>query len=179
MPLLWLSIAFLTGILLANAVRLSVAGWLILAGAAFTGSILIAILSRWLAQRVSLRPRAIQSLPYPFSPAFLVLLLAAGFLGASRYQAKQPDLSDPGFIAWYNSVQDKVLLEGVIVEPPDVRDTYTYLRLAAEKNTSGKRFHASISSSAWFGARHGLSRRDLALWRPGAPGRADRDPSWE
>ena len=133
MPLFWLALAFLAGILLADAVSLTTAAWLILAGAAFIGSVLLALVPRWLAQRVSIRPQSIQRLNYPFSPAFVVLLLTSVFLGASRYQSKQPDLTDPGFIAWYNSLQGEVIIEGVIVEPPDVRDAYTNLRLATHK----------------------------------------------
>jgi competence protein ComEC len=121
------------GILLAVNVRLPTITWLILAGAALAGSILITLFSRWLAKRRHIRPPAARRLPYPFSAAFIALLWVACFLGASRYQAMQPDLSDPGFIAWYNQVQSKVILEGVIVAPPDVRDSYTNLRLSVEK----------------------------------------------
>ena len=133
MPLFWLALAFLAGILFANAVRLPTTAWLILAGAAFAGSILLAVVSRWLAQRGGIGPRPAQRLPAPFSLAFVVLLFASAFFGASRYQSKQPDLSDPGFIAWYNDTQGEVILEGVITAPPDVRDSYTNLRLAVDK----------------------------------------------
>jgi competence protein ComEC len=133
MPLFWLALAFLAGILLANAGRLPTTAWLVLAGAASSGSILVALLTRWLAQRGGTGPRPARRLPDPFSPAFVVLLFASAFFGASRYQSKQPDLSDPGFIAWYNDTQSKVILEGVITAPPDVRDSHTNLRLAVDK----------------------------------------------
>ena len=133
MPLFWLALAFLAGILFANAVRLPTTAWLILAGAALAGSILLAILSRWLAQRRGTGPRPAPRLPAPFSLAFVVLLFASAFFGAYRYQSKQPDLSDPSFIASYNDTQGEVILEGVITAPPDVRDSYTNLRLAVDK----------------------------------------------
>jgi competence protein ComEC len=132
MPLFWLALAFLGGILLADTVSMPTGTWLILAGLALGGSILLSMASHWLARRVSahsIHPR----LPAPFSPTFAALLLTAIFTGASRYQAVQPDFYDPGFIAWYNQVQGTVILEGVIVQPPDVRDTYTNLRLAVDK----------------------------------------------
>ena len=133
MPLFWLALAFLAGILLSSAVHLPTVAWLILAGAAFTGSILLTIISRWLAQRGGVGLRPARRLPDPFSPAFVVLLFASAFFGASRYQSKQPDLSDPGFIAWYNDIQGEVILEGVITALPDVRDSYTNLRVAVDK----------------------------------------------
>jgi len=133
MPLFWLALAFLAGVLLAANVHLLASTWLILAGSTVIGVILLAILSRWLAGRMSMRPPAIQRVPYPFSPAFVVLLSAAAFFGGWRYQSKQPDLSDPGFIASYNLVGEKAILEGVIAAPPDVRDTYTNLRVSVDK----------------------------------------------
>jgi competence protein ComEC len=133
MPLFWLALAFLAGILFANAVRLPATAWLIMAGAAFAGSILLAIISRWLAQRGGTGPRPARRLPAPFSLAFGILFFASALFGAYRYQSKQPDLTDPSFIAWYNGTQGEVILEGVIAAPPDVRDSYTNLRLAVDK----------------------------------------------
>jgi hypothetical protein len=133
MPLFWIALTFLAGILFAANVRLPTVAWLILAGAAFTGSILVAILSRWREQRGGISPRPTRRVPDPFSPAFVVLLFASAFFGASRYQSTQPDLSDPGFIAWYNGLQEEVIFEGVIAAPPDVRDSYTNLRVAVDK----------------------------------------------
>jgi competence protein ComEC len=52
-------------------------------------------------------------------------------LGALRYQTALPNLEDPGFVAHYND-QGWVSLEGIVHGYPDVRDTWTNLRLEAE-----------------------------------------------
>lgn len=52
-------------------------------------------------------------------------------LGAWRYQAAQPAWDDPAFVAAHNGAE-AVVLEGVIWEEPDVRDTRTLLRVRAE-----------------------------------------------
>lgn len=60
-----------------------------------------------------------------------ILCALALLLGALRYQAAQPDLNDAGFVAHYND-SGWVTLEGVVRGYPDVRDTWTNLRLDAE-----------------------------------------------
>lgn len=143
MPLLWLSISFLAGICLSAALGASTThvpglGWLALAAAACA----------WLALRRLVRGRlpgaiagafgALRSLfvgriawlpkaPLPFSA-----LLVALALGAARYQFALPDLDDPGFIASYNDSGESLAVLGVLIEPPDVRDTYVNLRLRVE-----------------------------------------------
>jgi len=49
-------------------------------------------------------------------------------LGALRYQASVPDLNDPEFVAHYNN-GDWSALEGVVDGYPDIRDTWTNLKL--------------------------------------------------
>ena len=56
----------------------------------------------------------------------LALLLAA-----LRYQSALPDLDDPGLLAHYND-RGWVELEGVVDGYPDVRDTWTNLKVEAE-----------------------------------------------
>ncbi len=53
-------------------------------------------------------------------------------LGALRYQAALPNLDDPGVVAHYND-SGWVTLEGIVRGYPDVRDTWTNLRLEAEQ----------------------------------------------
>jgi len=108
LPLLWLSLAFLAGILLAGQVVLPAWAWLALSGAALVAGVL---LRRW-------RNMAIH----------LALLPLAVCLGAARFQAAQPKM-DPFFIAWYNDRDYEVWVTGELVEPPAVRDTYTNLTL--------------------------------------------------
>jgi competence protein ComEC len=60
--------------------------------------------------------------------AFCALALLGGAL---RYQVAQPDFNDPGLIAYYND-GGWLTIEGVVQAYPDLRDTYTNLRLRAE-----------------------------------------------
>jgi competence protein ComEC len=53
-------------------------------------------------------------------------------LGSARYALSLPDLSDPNHIAAYRD-QGEVILRGTVVAQPDVRDTYTNLRLAVDR----------------------------------------------
>jgi competence protein ComEC len=52
-------------------------------------------------------------------------------LGALRYQAALPDLNDPNLVAHYND-GGWVTLDGTVQGYPDVRDTWTNLKLKAE-----------------------------------------------
>ncbi len=137
MPLFWLSLAFLTGIAAASRIELAAPAWLALAGFP---------LALWLLTPLVRRVSALAPGPARFAaahapawliraslPAPLPLLLAVLFLGAARYQAAQPSLADPGFIGWYNDLPAQVIVEGLLVEPPDVRDGYTNLRIAVER----------------------------------------------
>jgi competence protein ComEC len=120
LPLLWLSLAFLTGIVLANQLGWALASWL-----AFAGLALVWQLLRRLPLRVPRSLPSIGPLPYP------VLLLAL-VLGAARYTLAQPRY-DSGSLATYNDRQQTFILEGVLIQPPDERDTYTLLRIRAER----------------------------------------------
>ena len=172
MPLLWLSLAFLSGIALAEYTRLPAAGWLALAGMALAGPLLRRF---WL--RLIHRPGAgrIPSLRLPL-PAWA--LLAALALGGARYQLGLPDLSAPDMIASYTGGQVELLIEGVVTAPPDVRDSYTNLRLATEKiHPEGEGAAATI---------HGLllARVTAAVdWRYGdrllLQGRLETPPEFE
>ena len=125
-PLLWISLAFLAGILIASQVHLAVIVWLILAIIALTAAIFHRPLSARL-QFLNLQPST-----------FLLLLLSiiAFFLGAARYQATIPHLTER-HIAWYNDRDYEILVTGVITEPPDRRDTYTNLRLRVTEVNAG------------------------------------------
>lgn len=119
-PLMWLSLAFLAGILLASRVSLPWPTWLILAGAALVLAILVRVLFALLHVQ-----------PLRLSPATWLLAglaLLAGFLGGFRYQSIQPEINHR-YIAWYNDRPDELLVTGVVAAPPDYRDAYTNLRL--------------------------------------------------
>jgi competence protein ComEC len=62
-------------------------------------------------------------------------LLCAGLvclgLGGARYQLARPPIGNPTFVATYNDL-GQVVLEGVVWDAPDVRDTRANLRVRAE-----------------------------------------------
>jgi competence protein ComEC len=63
------------------------------------------------------------------STLFLITLsLASFFFGAARYQSTIPRV-DAHYIAWYRDREYELLVTGTLIDPPDVRDTYTNLRL--------------------------------------------------
>ncbi len=146
MPLLWLSLAFLAGIAIAASLPLTAAAWWILAGSAL-GGVLLAILGRSVIRKtysVTPSPSRLTNYVLRFTdhvlrftglaspiPLCLVPLLLA--LGGLRYQLAQPDLHDPVFIAFYNDQETYFVIEGILVEPPDERDTYTNLRVAVKE----------------------------------------------
>jgi competence protein ComEC len=62
---------------------------------------------------------------------FLLVILFLS-IGAIRYQLDQPTI-DPSFIAYYNDQSTETIMDGVLVEPPDVRDTFVNLRLRIDQ----------------------------------------------
>jgi len=126
MPLFWLSLAFLAGILLAAKLSLPMLAW----GVVATGCMLL-VIPRVYRTWASLLPASIppfnQRLKIPGSyiyPLFLLFMT----LGAVRYQYFQP-IVNPTFIDYYNDQPGETILEGVLVSPPDRRDTYANLRV--------------------------------------------------
>jgi competence protein ComEC len=119
MPLFWISLAFLAGILAGKGAALTLTAWLISAGfSALAAGVFRALRAR--------RP-AIQA-----PPAFGALLAVIFCLGGARYQSTLPKI-EPGFIAWYNDLQTPLIIEGVLAAPPDERDGYANLRLSVER----------------------------------------------
>jgi len=126
MPLFWLSLAFLCGILLASSLSLSLLGWLLLA--------LVAVLlylppisrrlSSWIPTRLT---RLNQQIKLP-STTFFPLVILFLSIGAIRYELDRPTIK-PSFIAYYNDQSVEFIMDGILVEPPDMRDTYINLRL--------------------------------------------------
>lgn len=146
MPLLWLSLAFLTGIILASNTSLPLWTWLLLAGAALLSHILAHFTPHWLTRILVWIRRAWSFLPQCFTrittqfraytsriklPLPVLILFIACMVGAARYQASLPRIT-PEHIAWYNDCQSNVIVEGVLVAPPDIRDGYTNLRIRVD-----------------------------------------------
>ncbi len=130
MPLLWLSIAFLCGILLSASISIPIAGWILLA------LIVVILLLPPVYRRLFLHlPERITQLTAQLNlnkPTILPVMILAVSLGAIRYQVAQPTIT-PETIAYYNNQATEYQVEGVLVEPPDVRDSYTNLRLRVEQ----------------------------------------------
>lgn len=124
LPLLWLSLAFLAGILLASQVTFSTTVWLILAGIAL---LLFIVYRPWSARR--------QNSNHP-TTSLITLSLITLFLGAARYQVSIPTI-DAHHLAWYNDRQYDLLVTGVLTELPDTRDTYINLRLRVQSVDAG------------------------------------------
>ncbi|HSB00988.1 MAG TPA: ComEC family competence protein, partial [Anaerolineales bacterium] len=123
LPLMWVSLAFLTGIVIAKIASLPSLVWIILV----ILSIFLVILAQVLAPRL---PAS-----FPLHP-FAFILLCAFCLGAVRYQMSIPRF-DAFHIAFYNDRDYDLLITGTLVEPPDYRDDYTNLRLNVSNVDTG------------------------------------------
>jgi competence protein ComEC len=128
LPLLWLSLAFIAGVVIASLITLPLPAWLALAGFA----LVLAIAWRVVAARKGLKPFNLQA-----GTQTLISICVLGLLlGAARYQSNVPKL-DPFYIAWYNDREYDVLVTGTINELPDERDAYTNLRVNVESVDTG------------------------------------------
>lgn len=121
MPLLWISLSFLMGIVLASAVSLPVWAWALIAFACL-------LLVLFLRRNPSL-------LPIPLSTVHIILpvILCAG---SAYYQARQPTI-DAFQVAFYNDRAYDVLVTGSLAEAPDYRDAYTNLKVKVEAVDTG------------------------------------------
>ena len=130
MPLFWISLAFIVGLVLGETIPWAGRYWLIFSVAALG---LWPILRRLpdhggICSRLRWIARAETSLRVP--PLLLAALL---FLGAARIAFSGPDLAG-GHIAAYND-QGNFRLTAVVDAPPDLRDQSTLLRMRAEQIT--------------------------------------------
>ena len=81
-------------------------------------------------------------------PRWALVLALAAILGAFRYDLAQPHF-DSTSLSTYNNQQKSVIVEGVVVGEPDVRDTYINLRVEADKLIVTEQFTRTV---------HGLAR---------------------
>ena len=125
LPLMWFSLAFLGGIVLASLVALSIWVWISLT----VFAIVLLFLSQVFAPRL---PAS-----FPLHP-FAFVLLCALCLGAARYQISVPRFN-AFHIAFYNDRDYDLVITGMLVEPPDYRDNYTNLRLKVSGVDTGDR----------------------------------------
>ncbi|MDH3942840.1 MAG: ComEC/Rec2 family competence protein [Anaerolineae bacterium] len=157
MPLLWFSLAFLFGVAVAPQFAFSTGAWLTISLSfialllfAYAGRKLVArdlkglpnLIAHWAARIDSRLHRPV----FRRGPSLrLTLLLLAVFaLGATRYQTAQPEITSAS-LAWYNDREQEWAAVGLVVRPPDRRDTYTNLRVAVETlRPSGEVLHSSV-----------------------------------
>ena len=127
MPLVWISIFFLTGIVIASLFTLSAYVWF---GAGLFLVILFILLRRpVISDNPVLKPISSTSYLYFIVPAFF-------FFGAGWFQFRQPNI-DAFHIAFYNDRDYEILVTGTLTKPPDYRDTYTNLQINVEAVDSG------------------------------------------
>jgi competence protein ComEC len=131
-PLLWLSLAFVCGIILGWLVAWPWSIWLALAGLVFFILVGYKIVLRLPAfHRFEPAGNPASSpwwgvrLPYP-------VLIVALCLGAARYQSTRISIT-PQLLAWHNDQETRQVIEGVIRAPPEIRDQYTLLTVDADR----------------------------------------------
>jgi len=121
-PLMWISLAFLAGIMLASLIALPLWAWVLLFGVSILPPILLGIFAN--------RAPNLSSFILP------IALVPALLLGSTRYQLSVPKF-DAFHIAFYNDREYDLLITGTLVEPPDYRDSYTNLRLKVSAVDTG------------------------------------------
>ncbi|HET6845219.1 MAG TPA: ComEC/Rec2 family competence protein [Anaerolineales bacterium] len=134
LPLLWISLALMGGMALASVIQVHVVIWAILMLLTLTT---IYPASRILPAEVSFQVRRIQVSISRRSMLLGVLCLAGAFFGALRYQSNVPGPTADQ-IGSHNDAGYDVLVTGTLREPPDVRDTYTNLRLQVTQLDEGR-----------------------------------------
>ena len=140
MPLFWLSLAFLCGILIGWGTGQPLALWWELAGIAGLSAAALAISRRrgWLARLGRLVPRLAGWIAGCWPPdiettlpGFVLPWLPLALLfGAARYQMVLPPVPGPGQLVWYNDRGDRLISEGLITSDPEWRDTLHPVRAA-------------------------------------------------
>ncbi len=126
MPLVWISISFAAGIVLASLRTLPANIWLGL----WLAALFVFVLMRL--------PKLAQNRVSNFFALYpLPLVLPISFLfGAWYFQFRQPTI-DAFHIAFYNDREYEMLVTATLVEPPDQRDSYSNLTLNVEAVDSG------------------------------------------
>lgn len=137
LPLMWFSLAFLAGIVLASLVSLSIWIWAGLSILFLVLALFVRFLPPFESLRATLSSFHSRPLSFIFQP-FTFILFFALFLGSARYQFSVPKF-DAFHIAYYNDRDYDLLITGTLAEPPDYRDNYTNLRLDVQKVDTGDR----------------------------------------
>lgn len=140
-PLIWISLAFICGIILASFLKTTSQNWILLGAISSIVLVLCALFRRFTHSTPAIYKTLRSKLPsflgatwtnttsllsgvkYPVPLALLIVVLS---LGALRYHISQPTFS-PKYITYYNDAQLPYIIEGIINKPPDIRDSHTNL----------------------------------------------------
>lgn len=128
MPLLWLSLAFLAGVITASLVPLGSPVWV---GGSFLA---IAFNLTYAATQRMPRLAAFSfAFPYrlPYNPIPYPVLILALVLGGLRYSSAIPK-DAPGFTGFHARAGDTVIAEGMVARPPTRNDRYTSVEVKVE-----------------------------------------------
>ncbi|MFN2214253.1 MAG: ComEC/Rec2 family competence protein [Anaerolineales bacterium] len=128
MPLFWLSLMFMVGILLSASVQLAGKVWLGMAAAGFV----LALGLSWIRSRaIQTAQSTIPATPIPFHLVLFAISIMA--LGAARYQLSLPDLNSMEVLAHYNNLSSEARVTGVIIQPPQILENQTNLRIKVQE----------------------------------------------
>lgn len=127
MPLLWISLCFVTGLVAGS--RLPIPGPVMLG----LGG---AVLAAWICLRLCSAPSSLSWAVQAHSRMGLppVILLAALFFGLGWWQVAQPDL-EHGHVAAYNHI-GRACMEAVVAAPPEIEDETSRIKLRVERIAS-------------------------------------------
>jgi competence protein ComEC len=128
---MWLSLAFLAGVVLASHLSIAAWTWLLLAGG-FSG---LAILGAWMAQSrrgAFAHLGAGLSARFPYANLPYLVVLGVCLLGAARYSAAQPGFG-PEDVNSYANDHYTYVLQGMVKKPPEIQDAQTILTIDSEQ----------------------------------------------
>lgn len=145
MPLFWLALAFLTGIVFSSINTLTSKVWLmwsVLPLLLFWLPLILRNISNKVPSRLI---RYFQWMKHPIIKTlfdvkketgmavvyFIPMIMLALFLGAARYQGSIPEISE-AHIAWYNNIEGNVKIVGFVERPPEIREYYVNLWIDVE-----------------------------------------------
>jgi competence protein ComEC len=142
-PLFWLSLAFICGILIGWWSGQPAAVWWELAGVAGLAAVALVALRKlgWLGRLAQLAPHLAGWIArwWPEDaetalPGFILPWLPLALLfGAARYQMALPAAPGPGQLVWFNDRDSRFISEGLITSDPEWRDKYTLFEVQAER----------------------------------------------
>ena len=124
-PLTFISLSFLSGIVLARSIPQETSFWLQWTVTSLGFGFFLLIL-RQLRGKTKTPGFLFQLSPIHF------LLPLFFFLGATYFQYQQPKEDDPFDIIWFTDREYETVIKGVISDEPDYRDSYTNLIIDTE-----------------------------------------------